>query len=334
MATLLTWLNSGLLTSTAGASAAAFIQDVVSVFALNASNPDYKWQVAASNSATSPFWATIKRKDGSPGRILMLSFGANPASINPTIIDSTNLNTNIFICWFPNGNVDSPSNLTATSGVIMGNDSDATKASFFGNVSTLSVQNANSRHFYFESNEAIWYGVHNPSTQLTFICGAGAILVDLNGVAYNGVFGQQNDQVGNAASQFGNACQWTATAVSVGLPTAPGCVRTNYGSSNRAYFSLIGSPTWARSVLGPGDILSDQPNSRVYFSPIQLVGQVKGDGFPLRLRQVSLGPATTSAFQAYSTTGPVIAARQFNGNSTGNNATSGYGHPWMTNFDV
>lgn len=87
--------------------------------------------------------------------------------------------------------------------------------------------------------------------------------------------------------------------------------------------------TWASHAVNTTDVLTDTSNSRAYFVPVPLLGQRKGEGFVLKLRQIAWGPGTTSPFTEYSTTGPVTRARQFNAATAGGN-----GYPWFTNFKL
>ena len=63
--------------------------------------------------------------------------------------------------------------------------------------------------------------------------------------------------------------------------------------------------------------------------PAQLLGVAKGEGFVIKLRQIAFGPGTVGPLTPYNTTGPVVAARQFNIATAGGN-----GYPWLTNFKL
>ena len=108
------------------------------------------------------------------------------------------------------------------------------------------------------------------------------------------------------------------------------CARTNYGSANRVYYSAFQpSGAWAQQAVGPSDVLTDTSASKAWFVPMQMLGMTKGEGFALKLRQIGFGPGTTGPFASYNTTGPVVAARQFNSMTSGGN-----GYPWLTNFKL
>jgi hypothetical protein len=329
MATLLTWLNGGLGTKV-GTTNADFINDFVATFNANLANPNYLWQVASSSTAGNPHSIVLKPKSGAAGRILVVLWTSAPAGNNSAILDVAPTTNTAYLAWFPNGNVDTPSNLTAASGTIMGSDANAVKCVAMGTISTIYA--AGLRPFYFDSAEAIWLGTQDPTSATLYGAGAGNILVDGGGTAYGGVYGSST--AGFAFHLFGqggtlnSTCGWSSSSVSAGS-TSP-CIRTNYGSANRVYFHAFKpSGAWAAQAVSSSDVLTDTANTKAWFVPVVLLGLTKGEGFALRLRQVAFGPGASSAFSAYSTTGPVVAARQFNAATAG-----GSGYPWMTNFEV
>jgi hypothetical protein len=325
MATLLTWLNGGLGTKV-GTTNADFINDFVATFNANSANPNYLWQVASSSVAGNPHWIVLKRKSGAAGRVLIVLWTSAPAGNNAAILDIAPTTAVPYVAWFPNGNVDTPSNLTAASGTVLGNDANAVKCASMGQVTT--IYPTGYRPFYFDSAEAIWLGTQNPSGTTMYATGAGDIFVDGGGTAYGGVYACGASSLSSFGASGGAPCQWTGSLINAGANI--GCLRTNYGSSNRVYFhAFTPSGGWASQAQGPADVLTDTTNTKVWFVPVILLGQTKGEGFTLRLRQVAFGPGTTGQFAAYNTTGPVVAARQFNAATAG-----GYGYPWMTNFEV
>jgi len=325
MAAILTWQNSGLGTKT-GTTVAAFINDMVSLMNTYVANPAYLWQIASSSTAGNPHWIVYKRKAGSAGRILHVIWTSAPAGNNAAILDAAPVANQVYIAWFPNGNVDTPSNLLAASGTILGDDTGCVKVALGSAVST--IYQTNVQPFYFESNEAIYFGWQNPATATTYAQAAGNLIVDGADVEYGATFSTGSNSLAN----FGTASSlmpWTTSANFAGSGTLV-TVRTNYGSANRVYYSAMQpSGPWASSVVGPNDILTDTATSRVWFVPVQLLGLTKGEGFVLKFRQVAWGPGTVGAFTAYNTTGPVVQARQFNATTAGGN-----GWPWLVNFRV
>lgn len=324
MAATLTWLHSG-LGAKSGTTAAALITDVVALVNSFAGNPAYQWQVASS-SVAGPNYCVLKRKDGSAGRLLLLNYGSSPAGVNPTLFQASPLTALCFFTWFPNGNTDVPLNLTAASGTILGNDAGAVRCGAGFNQSTVYV--AGVQPCYFESADGIVLGFFNPTTPASsWWIGAGNLIVDNADQEYGCCFTFGNGAINNFGAQGMN---WNPTVPTAGS-SANGHVRTNFGSFDRAYYQAYNATAWQGVAAGPTDILTDTAISRAWFVPIQLVGNTKGEGFPLKLRQIAIGPTTTAAFSVYNTTGPVVAARQFCGITAGSGAAS---FPWLTNFKV
>lgn len=325
MSATLTWFNSGLGTKT-GTGVANLIDDIVALVNSKSGDANFSWAVASSNNAGTPYYIVLKPKSGAAGRVLLVNFTSLPANNNAAIL-SGNPTANATYCyWFPNGNVDTPSNLTAASGTILGNDTGATKDTAPGAIGT--IYGASFQPFYFDSAEAIWIGFQNPASSIVYAMAAGKIVVDANDVAYDGSFGSGSFSLNN----FGNAANPTITWVTPSTSLVPTVttarLRVNYGTNNKAYFQGLIPNVWNSQAADASDMLVDSSLSKVWFVPAQLLGHTKGEGFALKLRQVAYGPGFLAAFSAYSSTGPVIQARVFNAASAGN-AT-----PWFTNFKI
>lgn len=319
----LTWFNSGLGTKT-GTGITNVLADLVTLINSKSGDANFSWTVASSNTATSPYYVVMKRKDASAGRILLLGFGSAPAGNNAAILDQAPATGVLYGAYFPAGNVDSPSNLTAASGTIMGDDTGAVKV--WAQMPVGSTYGANVQPFYFDSSEAVLFGFQNPAVAAGFMAGAGKLLVDGNDNAYDAVFSLAT----TATNNFGGAgvLGWQTTKPNAGSGTQ--CIRTNYGSSDRVYFAAwVPSATWAASAPSSTDILTDTSAAKAWFVTMQLLGQTKGEGFVLKLRQIGYGSGTTGAFTPYNITGPSVAARQFNAATAGGNA-----YPWITNFKL
>lgn len=326
----LTWAHSGLGTKT-GTSVAAFISDLAAL--VNATSPGaaFSWELASSSIAGNPHWVALKPKGGGVGRILIIIWTSTPAGINSRILDTAPSigasNPNIYIAYFPMGNVDTPSNLNAASGTIMGNDTGAVKVTTFPGNAINTVYQSGYQLFYFDSAEAVVFGVQPPNSFALYVLGAGNLIVDNNDDVYPATFGS------SAGASFGSTnsglFSWTGTIQNAGAASSSG-LRTNYGSANRVYFpAFTPSGIWANQPVGPGCILTDTATSRVWFVPVPLLGQTKGEGMVLKLRQIGYGPGTVGSFTIYQTSGPVVQARQFCATSSGGN-----GFPWFTNFKL
>lgn len=324
MSATLSWASSGLGTKT-GTAIGNLFADLVTLITSKAGDASFKWQVASSNTGSTPYQITLKPKSGAAGRILLVAWSSAPAGNNAAILDTAPTTNTLYGAFFPAGNVDTPSNLTASSGTIMGDDTGAVKV--WAAMSIASIYGASIRPFYFDSDEAVAFCFQNPANNSAFFAAAGAILVDASDNAYNAVL---STATGGSAfgSNSASPLPHTVSAVLAGSTTA--CVRTNYGSSNRVYFmAWLPSGSWAASAVSATDILTITASNLAYFVPLQLLGQTKGEGFILKLRQMAIGPGSVGAFTVYNTTGPVVAARQVCAATAGAN-----GQLWLTNFKL
>lgn len=325
MSATLSWASSGAGAKT-GTAIGNLFADLVTL--INASSPgaSFSWQVASSNTGSTPYQITLKPKDGSAGRILLVAWSSAPAGNNSAILNGAPTTNTLYGAYFPAGNVDTPSNLTASSGTIMGDDTGAVKV--WAGMTIGTVYAASVAPFYFDSAEACVFAFQNPATNSCYMAGAGSLLVDASDNAYAAVFSLGN----TSSSSFSGSLTAVAPFVT-GTINANGttpCARTNYGASNRVYFQAWAcSSAWGSTVVGSTDILTDTSNAKAWFVPMQMLGQTKGEGFVLKLRQIGIGPATTGPLVPYNTTGPVVAARQVNLNTTG-----GAGYAWLTNFKL
>lgn len=325
MSATLTWASSGAGTKS-GTTVAALIGDIVTLVNSKSGDSTFSWQVASSNTATSPNYVVLKRKDSSVGRILLAVWTSAPAGNNSAILDQAPQTNTLYGAWFPNGNVDTPSNLTASSGTILGNDSGCTKV--WAGQSVSSIYAASVKPFYFDSAEAVILCFQNPANSSCFMGAVGDIFVDASDNAYAGVLSYGTGGVGAFGGAGTTPMNWSTTKPGAGSTTA--CARTNYGAADRVHFhAWAPSGSWAASAVSSTDILTDTSNSKAWFVPVQMLGQTKGEGFALKMRQIAYGPGTTGPLTPYNTTGPTVQARQINLATTG-----GTGFPWAVNFKL
>lgn len=325
MSATLTWAFSGYGTKT-NTTVGAFFDDLDTLVTSFSANTSFTWQTAGKNSsATSPQYIVLSRKGGAAGRILIVVWSSAPAGNNTAILDQAPFAGTIYIAWFPNGTANTPSNLTSGSGTIMGNDTNCIKVCPCNTISTAYA--AGCQSFFFDSAEAWGFGIQNPGATQVYGGVAGLVVVDAADVVYDAVVGSGLSSINSMGGA--GTWLWTATAQLAG-GTNP-VIRSNYGAANRTYFQAwIPSAGWGTQVVGPNDILTDTSISESWYVPVQLLSQVKGDGFKIKLRQIAAGHATTGAFAVENTTGPTVATRCFNGNTIGGNT----GNPWFTNFKL
>lgn len=328
-AAVMTWASSGLGAKT-GTTNQAFLDDLDTLITSKAADPTFFWEKAGKQSATTPRYLLLRRKDLSVGRIAIIIWDSAPAGNNAAILDGIPLANGVQVAYFPAGNVNVLSNLAAASGAVCGDDTGAVKCSSPGTVTT--VYTTSFQHFYFDHAEGMVFCTQNPAAANTFAFGGGAHLVDGSDNAYDCTFGSSGSQRwDNFSAQNTQPFIYTSTAVPAGTNPTGGSIRTNYGSANRVYFhAWVASGTWMGIAQGATDIMSDAANDDYWYIPPQLISPaVKGEGPVLKWRQIAHGPASTSALKAYAISGPVVKARQCTTFTTGSNTA-----PWMVNFKV
>lgn len=333
MSATLTWYNSGLGTKT-GTAVGNYFTDYKTLFDSKAADPNFSWEVAASSLAGTPYYLWLRPKSGAVGRILLVCWTTNPAGNNAAILQSTPQTGSsvVYIAYFPNGNAASPSNLTAASGTISGDDTNCTMVSSVGVLATIYA--ASTVPYYFDSAEGLVLCTQNPASSTCYVNFVGELAVDSNDVAYPLSFGS-NATGANAFGGTGLAV-YSATGYSAGGSGQVGA-KSSYSSQALLPGSIY--PTWFPATLPNGwnlqsigvtDILTDTTNTDAWFVSCPLVCcGTKGGGFPLKLRQIAYGPAYLGQFSVYNTTGPVVAARNVQAAISGSN-----GAPWLTNFKI
>lgn len=306
MSATLTWKLSPLQAKT-GTAIGNLFADMVSMINANAADPLYSWQLASYNSGSTPYQITLKPKNGDPGRILILAYTTSP-SINPVLFSTSPSSNRFFIAYFPNGNVDTPSNLNATSGAVMGDDTGCTMATFIGSPSNIYA--ANFQCSYVDSSEGCFFFFQNPAAATNIYgCGAGNLVVDDLDDAYPSAFGFGTSGGGilslsspSSSSNIG----FVAPGVSPGAATP--AARIFKDGTSKDIFQAFSPTGWASTAVGPNDVLTDTTNSKAYFCPILLMTGQKGNGFPLKMRQIAFGPQSIGPFPVYNETGPVVVA--------------------------
>lgn len=329
MSATLTWALSENFAKS-GTAIGNFFTDLRDMILARAADAAYSWEVASSNVGSTPYQVTLKPKSGAAGRILIVSWSSGPAGNNSAILGGAPTASAIYCCYFPSGNVDTPSNLTASSGTIMGDDTNVipcgtntfTIASYFTTGYQLS---------YADCAEGIYVNCQNPSGATAAALAAGNLVVDANDDAYPcamAVGGVQTFQTSNGT------WAWNANAPVGGSSTGGARWMARYpaGASAKAYYQAWNHTGWAGlDPAASSTVNTDAANQKVWFTPVQLVGQVKGEGLKIKLRQITFGPNSIGNFTKYYTSGPVLKAMHMNSILV---ASAAAGQPWLTNFKV
>jgi len=325
MSITLTWRYSGVGTKT-GTAIGNFFADLKTLMDSKAGDANFRWEVQASSTGANPYYLWIRRKDASNGRILIVAYTSPPAGNNPSMFQTAPASNNPYVVWFPNGSAASPSNLSASSGSVSGDDTGTTLA---GSISPISsTYSTNYVPFYFESEESIWFGWQNPASATVYHAAAGKLVVDGSDNAYDATWGGHAQSMHNFSVAGSVPFAWSGSGFTAG--TAGFSCRVNDGGTLKLYFSAWSPSTnWANVTPSSTDIMTDTTNSKAWFCPEILLGQTKGEGFKFKLRQLGHGPGSTGPAAVYNTSGPVEAARQFQINTSGSSSA-----PWFTNFKL
>lgn len=327
MSATLTWYNSGLGTKTNTTIGAAFT-DLKTLIDSKSADSNFKWEVKGSSLAGTPYYLLLGRKDGSVGRILIVNWSSAPAGNNAAILDTAPSANVFYIAWFPSGNASTASNLTASSGTIAGDDTNCVKVAP-GN-SVAGGYAASMQWYYFDCEEGMVFFSQNPaSSGGNHFMGAGDLLIDAGDTAYGCTFGISNN--GHTSFSGNGTVCWSYNVVNQQAGGVTAIIRSNYGSSNRNYYQAYIGATWNVQQPSLGDILTDTTNNKAWFVPVLLLAsQIKGGGFQLKFRQICWGPNSSGAFTTYSTTGPIVKARQASAYTSGNVVSV----PWFVNFKI
>ena len=282
MAALVTWQQVGPPTKT-GDGVAPFYTDLNTMFTSKASDVNFLWEVASYNDAATPYYLVLKRKDASVGRLLFVTWTSTPAGANSTLCVSGNPSNNLFYCtWFPNGNTDTPSNLTSASGTVMGNDTDALymahglPAAAYN--STYSIQ-----AFAHAGGVMVLMG----QTGTTYVMGGGQVVVDQADVAYDCCFSSGNGNV----SDFWDGFPFNSSSETTDATW--GMIRANYGANNRMFFhpwSFSGNWHTDTNLQDTTNVMYDWNQSKLWWSAFPLMANIKGANWTLKWRQMAYGP--------------------------------------------
>lgn len=328
MSATLTWKYSGLGTKT-GTAVGNLFTDLKTLVDSKSADANFAWEISASSLASTPYYLWFRRKDSSAGRILFISWTSAPAGNNAAILETAPSTASCYLAWFPDGTAASPSNLTASSGTISGDDTDCVKCACVG--SNSSIYTASFVPYYFDTAEGLYFGWCNPASSGNYAGFAGDLVVDAADNAY-GVTAGYN---GAGMQTFGGStstCPWSATGGSSG--TAGVYLVSNYttqSTSIKWFHAFAPSAGYPATTIGATNILVDTTNTDVWFIPVLLVASgIKGGGFPIKLRQIGWGPNTSAAFEKYNSTGPVEQAVCPIASTTG----SSQGPIWLTNFKI
>lgn len=266
---------------------------------------DFPWEVCSFEGTTAPWFVTLKRKNGNPGRIVFVGVTTVPGTTyNPQF---GNLNWNVAgvrAAFFPAATSDTPGNILATSGDVFTNPAGGS-----GMGPNVSMTAGSNMFTAFACDDGI-----------VFRYGTATTIATLNVV---GDF--LEDNLGNQAPI---SAMWGSGTMDGIAPSIVPAVGTSGGFALRAGTTIHYGTGWQAPTL-LSSYQRDNALKRSWFHPRSLccVSLPLGEAMKYKLRQIAYGPAPLAANEQLSDTGAVLKAVSLTPNTTA-------GFPWLTNFKV
>jgi hypothetical protein len=330
MADTLTWKYATMAASNSGTTPAAFLTDLKARIDANSADPAYLWEVCGSELVTTPLYLVLRRKDLSAGRVLVVSWTSGPAGNNAAILDQAPTANAIYCAFFPGGTANTPSNLTAASGTIMGNDAGAIKCVAAGPASTIHA--ASFRVAYVETAESFgFFTFANTGSSTIYGALVGNILVDGTDTAYPAAYAGGSSGF-NFAVASSNPLVWQTSAILAGNGSSAQ-LRTNAGETNRTmYLAYTPSGPWnAQTFAASTDPTVDSASGRLFLMAVPVVGRSgTKDGTALKFRQIALGPSASAAWPSINISGPTKVATGLWGFAPSSSAAT----LWLTDVKI
>jgi hypothetical protein len=183
---------------------------------------------------------------------------------------------------------------------------------------------------YFDSAAGVVAVVSYTNGSTSYVVGAGELFVDLSDNAFSGVL-----RNGIGVSSLNNGFAFLPWNVLDPLDASRDIrIAINHGGAVHGFGLAYYPSLWAYQQSGVDNVLEDSVNSKAWFAPIYLIGQRKGRGAELKLRQMAFGPGVTAPHAVYSISvggTPTVAAIA---GSNGSGGSSTYGFLWFTQFKL
>lgn len=295
------------LQSTFAATNQGAIQLLNQYFTALSAFGDFPWQVCSYEGTTSPWFVTLKRKNGNPGRIVFIATTSAPgATYNPQLGSVSWSSTGVRAGFFPNATSDTPANILATSGDVFTNPSGGCG---LGPIAVMTNGTNSFRCWGCEDGVFLRYGTSSATSAIIFV---GDLLEDAGG----------NQAPISWMTSTGNGTMDGVTPV-----TTP-----NVASAGG--FTLLSGSTvhfgtgWS-APSGLQTYLRDSGPKSSWFLPRSLCcySLPLGEAMKYKLRQITYGPVPLAAYETLTDTGSVLKAI-----SVHFAAASGF--PWLYNTKV
>ena len=293
--------------STFAATNQGAIQLLNQYFTALAAFSDFPWQVCSYEGTTSPWFVTLKRKNGNPGRIMFVATTTAPGStFNPQLGSLSWTPVGVRAAFFPSATSDTPANILSTSGDVF---TDPSGGCGLGPTTAMTTGAYSFRCWACEDGVFLRYGSASATGAIVFV---GDLL---------------EDHLGNQAP-----ISWMTSSSNGAMDSI--IPSTSPTSGTTGGFSMLSGTTIHYGVgwTAPSSIqtyLRDLGPKSAWFHPRSLCSYSLplGESMKYKLRQIAYGPTPLSAYESLTDTGAVIKAVSVH-------YTSAVGFPWLTNFKV
>lgn len=309
MSSTLTWSEyhgESNVQSTFAATNQGAIQLMNQYFTALAVFADFPWQICSFEGTTSPWFVTLKRKNLSPGRIVIMAVTSAPGSTyNPQLSGGLAWSgVGVRAAWFPSATSDTPANILATSGDVFTNPAGSTGLG----PNTSMVTGANLMSCWAcEDGIFLRYGSTTGTNSMWVI---GNMIEDHLG-AEDGI-------------SFSSP-----TSMEVLTPSTVPSYITNGGLKIVSGSSIHLGTGWVVTTSPMYSGIRDNGLKKFWALPRSLYSYQLPNGlwFKYKLRQIAYGPTPLAGFERIAIDGDITKAL-----STFPAATTGY--PWLTNYQV
>ena len=286
MTTTIAWkaLPVGPALSATGTNIVGLFNQLNNYFTSLAANADCHWEVCSFNVAASPYHLVLKRKNGTPGRILFMGVTAAPGAVyNDAMRNYTWSIAGTRAAYFPEATSDVPANLLTNAGEVFTNPGNCT-----GMTASFATYTGTDTLKLFSSQEGIILRLGGPGSPPTLFWVIGELL-------------ERYDEIGI------NCAGTTATFTSP-LALAPTVSTLGFSVRIGGGFAHVGE---ARSLsVGVQTLLRDLGTKQSWYFPI-ILGTAQAARIDLagyKLRQVTTGGVPLAGDEIIYTTGPVERA--------------------------
>ena len=304
----LTWSaphGESALQSTFSATAQGFIQLANQYFTALAAFADFPWEVCSFQGTTAPWYVTLKRKNGAPGRIVFIGVTTAPSTTyNPQLgLNLWSSAATARAAFFRNATSDTPANILATSGDVFTDPSEST-----GGCATLAVNSGayNMMASACEDGVFLKYGTPTSTANAWFV---GDLLED------------------NLGAQWPVSAALLSGVLTIAPITSPNTATTGGVAIRAGTTYHFGTGFAPPAILA--DHLRDLGTKESWFHPLSTccLQLPKGQQTSYKLRQIAYGPTPIAAYEQLTATGGVLKA-------ISTNPTTTAGLPWLVNFKV